>query len=154
MTFFQSYSSIAIRIALLFALLAGADSASAPGERFHWKAVNLAQVKLDDKTPLAFNVYQPDKKKDSHFVLVLLGRRYIVLDIKAKLAYSVPLADVQKKGPDIESDNFAVPGHLLATSDWSLRDVGPAELIKLTLGDYGRLLEVELPHPPDLRAFY
>jgi len=47
-----------------------------------------------------------------------------------------------------------VPGRLLATSDWSVRDVGPAELIKLTLGDYGRLLEVELPHPPDLRAFY
>ncbi|MGD0543717.1 MAG: hypothetical protein ABSB65_04845 [Candidatus Acidiferrales bacterium] len=154
MTFSQSYSTIALRIALLFVLLAGADSASAQSERFHWKAVNLAQVKLDDKTPLAFNVYQPDKKKDSHFVLVLLGRRYIELDIKGKLAYSVPITDIQKKGSDIESNNFAVPGRLLATSDWSVRDVGPAELIKLTLGDYGRLLEVELPHPPDLRAFY
>jgi hypothetical protein len=32
--------------------------------------------------------------------------------------------------------------------------VGPAELIKLTLGDYGRILEVELPHPRDLRYLY
>jgi hypothetical protein len=32
--------------------------------------------------------------------------------------------------------------------------VGPAELIKLTLKDYNRLLQIELPHPPDLRAFY
>jgi hypothetical protein len=156
MTFSQSYSTIAIRIVLLFAVLAGAGAGTsvAQTERFHWKTVNLAQVKLDDKTPLAFNVYQPDKKKDLHFVLVLVGRRYIELDIKAKLAYSVPLADIQKKGSDIESDNFAVPGRLLPTSDWSVRDVGPAELIKFTLGDYGRLLEVELPHPPDLRAFY
>jgi hypothetical protein len=155
MTFFQSSTTIAIRIALLSVLLAGAGAGIATAtERFHWKVVNLAQVKLDDKTPLAFNVYQPDKKKDSHFVLVLLGRRYIELDIKAKLAYSVPLTDIQKKGGDIESDNFAVPGRLLATSDWSVRDVGPAELIKFTLGDYGRVLEVELPHPPDLRAFY
>jgi hypothetical protein len=156
MTFSQPYSSIALRITLLLALLAGtgAGTTIAQAERFHWKAVNLAQVKLEGKTPLAFNVYQPDKKKDSHFVLVLLGRRYIELDIKAKLAYSVPITGVQKKGPDIESDNFAVPSRILATSDWSVRDVGPAELIKLTLGDYGRLLEVELPHPPDLRAFY
>ncbi len=138
----------------MFVLLASADPATAQTERFHWKPVNLAQVKLDDKTPLAFNVYRPDKKKDSHFVLVLLGRRYIELDIKAKLAYNVPFTDIQKKGPDIESDNFAAPSRLLATSDWSVRDVGPAELIKLTLGDYGRVLEVELPHPPDLRAFY
>jgi hypothetical protein len=154
MTFSQSSSTIAIRIALMFVLLAGAGPVTAQTERLHWKPVNLAQVKLDDKTPLAFNVYQPDKKKESHFVLVMLGRRYIELDIKAKLAYNAPLTDIQKKGGDIESDNFAVPGRLLATSGWSVRDVGPAELIKLTLGDYGRVLEVELPHPPDLRAFY
>jgi hypothetical protein len=129
-------------------------SAHAQGERVHWKPVNLAQIKLDDKTPLAFNVYRPDKKKDSHFVLILLGRRYIELDIKTKLAYNVPFADVHKTASDLESDNFAVSNRVLATSDWSVRDVGPAELIKLTLGDYGRILTVELPHPPDLRAFY
>jgi hypothetical protein len=154
MTFSRYSSTITFKLVLVFVLLAGAGTATPQTERFHWKAVNLAQVKLDDKTPLAFNVYQPEKKKDSHFVLLLLGRRYIELDIKSKLAYSVPAADIQKKGSEIESDNFAVPRRLIATSDWSVRDVGPAELIKLTLGDYGRLLEVELPHPPDLRAFY
>jgi hypothetical protein len=139
---------------LTILLLTATSSARAQGERVHWKPVNLAQIKLDEKTPLAFNVYRPEKKKDSHFVLILLGRRYIELDIKAKIAYSVPFADVHKTGSDLESDNFAAPSRVLATSDWSVRDVGPAELIKLTLGDYGRNLAVELPHPPDLRAFY
>jgi hypothetical protein len=139
---------------LTILLLTTTSSASAQGERVHWKPVNLAQIKLDEKTPLAFNVYRPDKKKDSHFVLILLGRRYIELDIKAKIAYSVPFADVHKTGSDLESDNFAVSNRVLPTSDWSVRDVGPAELVKLTLGDYGRSLAVELPHPPDLRAFY
>jgi hypothetical protein len=132
----------------------GRAGSSSDAERIRWKPVAVAQVKLDDKTPLAFNVYQPEKKKDSHFVLVLLGRRYIELDIKAKLAYSVTLADLQKNGNDLESVNFAVPARLLASADWTLRDVGPAEQIKLTLGDYGRLLQVDLPHPPDMRAFY
>jgi hypothetical protein len=142
------------RIVLAVLQIAIMTSAYAQGERVHWKPVNLAQIKLDDKTPLAFNVYRPDKKKESHLVLILLGRRYIELDIKAKLAYSVPFTDVHKTASDLESDNFAVSRRVLATSDWSVRDVGPAELIKLTLGDYGRILTVELPHPPDMRAFY
>lgn len=143
-------------LCILLAVLqiATATSASAQGERIHWKPVSLAEVKLDEKTPLAFNVYRPDKKKESHLVLVLLGRRYIELDIKAKLAYSVPVTDVHKTGSDLESDNFAAPNRVLATSDWNVRDVGPAELIKITLGDYGRILTVELPHTPDMRAFY
>ena len=139
---------------LVILQIASTNSARAQGERVHWKPVNLAQIKLDEKTPLAFNVYRPEKKKDSHFVLILLGRRFIELDIRAKVAYSVPFADVHKTGSDLESDNFAVSSRVLATSDWSVRDVGPAELIKLTLSDYGRNLAVELPHPPDLRAFY
>lgn len=141
---------------MMFAILliAGAGRARGEAERMRWKPVAIAQVKLDDKTPLAFNVYQPEKKKDLHFVLVLLGRRYIELDIRAKLAYSVPLADLHKNGNDLESENFAVPARLLASADWTVRDVGPSEQIKLTLGDYGRLLQVDLPHPPDMRAFY
>jgi hypothetical protein len=135
-------------------VIVGAQRASGDTERMRWKPVAIAQVKLDDKTPLAFNVYQPEKKKDAHFVLVLLGRRYIELDVRAKLAYSVSLADLQKNGNDLESINFAVPARLLASADWSVRDVGPAEQIKLTLGDYGRLLQVDLPHLPDMRAFY
>jgi hypothetical protein len=139
---------------LAIGAILGAGHARGDTERIRWKTVAVAQVKLDDKTPLAFNVYRPEKKKDAHFVLVLLGRRYIELDIKAKLAYNVPLTDLQKNGNDLESANFAVPMRLVSTSDWTVRDVGPAEQIKLTLGDYGRLLQVDLPHPPDMRAFY
>jgi len=141
-------------VVLAIIVFVGAGFASGEAERVRWKPVAIAQVKLDDKTPLAFNVYQPEKKKDGRFVLVLLGRRYIELDIKAKLAYSVPLADVHKSGNDLESENFAVPARLLASANWTVRDVGPSEQIKLTLGDYGRLLQVDLPHPPDMRAFY
>jgi hypothetical protein len=141
-------------IVLATLVIAAAGRASGEAERMRWKSVAVAQVKLDDKTPLTFNVYQPEKKKDGRFVLVLLGRRYIELDVKAKLAYSVPLADVHKNGSDLESENFAVPTRLLPTADWTVRDVGPSEQIKLTLGDYGRLLQVDLPHPPDMRAFY
>ena len=42
--------------------------------------------------------YQTDKKKEANLVLVLLGRRYIALDLKAKTAYNVFPSDLQAKG--------------------------------------------------------
>ncbi len=122
--------------------------------RFLWKSVGRAQLKLENKTPLQWNVYQTEKKKEANLVLVQLGRRYMALDIKGKVAYYVFPSDLQAKGPDFESGNLFVQSRVMPTTAWTVRDVGPAEMIKLTLGDYGRALDVELPHMPDLRAFY
>ena len=94
------------------------------------------------------------KRKRRTWCCVLIGRRYLALDIKAKLVYNVLPSDLQAKGQDFASGDLFVKSRVLPTDNWSLRDVGPAELIKLTLGDYGRELYVELPHMPDMRAFY
>ena len=117
-------------------------------------------MKLDDKTPLGWNVFQPDKKdkrggkKNSDLVLVLLGHRYLMIDMRARLVYEVPLSSLVVRGADLESGDLAQQNLLVPSSEWTERDVGPAELIRFTLGDYGRVLEVSLPHPPDMRPFY
>jgi hypothetical protein len=64
------------------------------------------------------------------------------------------LTDLQPKGGDLESGDLFVQSRILPTDGWSVRDVGPAELIRLKLSDYGTMLQIELPHAPDLRAFY
>jgi len=120
-------------------------------ERYHWKAVTEAQVKIGDKIPLTWNIYQPDKKKDVNLVLILLGHRWLMLDIKAKLVYQVQPGDLQAQGKDYDSDDLAKPVAVVPSGDWTERDVGPVEDIHLTLEDYGRVLEVELPHLMDLR---
>lgn len=149
------------RVCVQLAFLAGAISLlgfsaahAGDNDRYLWKSVPRAQCKVDDKTPLTWNVYQTDKKKEANLVLVLIGRRYLALDIKAKVVYDVLPSDLQAKGQDFASGNLFVQVRILPTDNWSLRDVGPAELIKLTLGDYGRELYLELPHMPDMRAFY
>jgi hypothetical protein len=130
------------------------------GGRILWKSIEMAQVRVDDKAPLKWNVYQPDKKgnkdkkRDANLVLVLLGHRYLMLDTKARIVYLVPLAALHAQGPDFESGDLAQENELIPSSDWTDRDVGPAQLFRLTLGDYGRVLEVSLPHMPDLRPFY
>jgi hypothetical protein len=143
---------VCLAASLFAALVAGAAGDS---DRIHWKQVDESEVKLDDKPPIGANVYLPDKKsKKKDIVLILLGHRYLMLDTKSHLVYVVFLNDIQKQGDDVETADLADPSRVLTSTDWTSRDVGPAELIKLTLGDYNRVLEVELPHPVDLRGLY
>lgn len=122
--------------------------------QIRWKLLETAQLKLDGKPPLKWSVYQPDKKKQSNLILVLLGHRYLALDTKTKSVYSVALRDLHENGKDLETDGAIQASQKIPSSEWTMRDVGPAESIKMKLGDYGRVLEVQLPHMPDLRAFY
>jgi hypothetical protein len=135
-----------------FATMSSANSGGS--SRYLWKSVPRAQVKIDDKTPLAWNIFQTGQKKETNLVLVLLGRRYIALDIKARVAYAVLLSDLKPRSGDFESGDLFVQSKILPTDGWTVRDVGPAELIRLKLGDYGTTVQIELPHAPDLRAFY
>lgn len=108
-------------------------------------------MKIDDKIPLTWSVYQPDKKKDANLILVLLGHRWLMLDTKARQVYQVAPGDLQAQGKDYETKDLAKSDAIVPSTNWTDRDVGPAEDIHLTLGDYGRILEVELPHLMDLR---
>lgn len=108
--------------------------------------MEAGQVKLDGKAPLKWDLYQPDKKKLKHLVLVLLGHRYLALNLSKQTAYAVVPKDLQAQGKDLESDSLEKPERLVPSTNWTDKDVGPQERIQLTLGDYGRVLEVELPH--------
>lgn len=149
-----------MRAALFFAVgTVALAAANADPSAIHWVSVPEAQVKLDDKTPLGWNVYQIEKKnkkdkKDSNLVLVLLGHRYLLLDTHARVTYEVPLTALKVQGGSVNSGDLAQQSRVIPSTDWSSRDVGPAQIIQLTLGDYGRVLQISLPHPPDLRPFY
>ncbi len=153
---FSAQNSLFIAAALfIFAALVAANAAGAADpDRFLWKSVPTAQCKLDDKIPLAWNIYQTENKKQANLALILLGRRYLAIDIKAKKVYTVLPNDLTARGSNWESGDLFVESRILPTDDWTLKDVGPAELVRLTLKDYGRTLQLELPHPADLRAFY
>jgi hypothetical protein len=142
---------------ILIANLAGADAAFAGGDegRIHWKLVMDSQVKLDGKPPLAWNIYLPEKpQKKNNWVLILLGHRYLAIDYKSKLVYQVLPADLKAQGTDFESGDLFTSDRLVPSAAWTIRDVGPTELIRFTLNDYGREVEVHLRHTPDLRHFY
>jgi hypothetical protein len=141
-----------------FWLIAGGSRAQDGATVFHWMPLPDAQVKLDDKIPLTWNVCQPEKKdkkdkKNANLVLILLGHRYLMLDLKTKNVYEVPVASLKPDGDHFDSGDLS-DSPMVPVTEWTSRDIGPAELYQITLGDYGRTLIVQLSHPPDLRAFY
>jgi hypothetical protein len=145
--------------ALLFFLVPLACAITAgvggDGDRIRWKQLTDSQLKLDGKPPLTWNIYQPEKShKKSNLVLVLLGHRYLAIDFKAKLVYQVLPTDLQPQGKDFESGDLFRQDRVVPSEAWTVRDVGPAELVRFTLKDYGRQVELFLRHTPDLRAFY
>ncbi len=158
-TFLAIASALILLIFLATHSIAAGQTSAGDAGRIHWKYIEMAQVRLDDKAPLKWNVYQPAKKekkdkKESNLVLVLVGHRYLMLDTQARLVYLVPLAELHAQGADFDSGDLAQESRIIPSTDWTARDVGPAELYRFTLGDYGRVLEVSLPHMPDLRPFY
>ena len=142
---------------VLLASASGRAQSAASAKQIHWTQLTDAQLKLDGKPPLTWGVYQPDKKskkKGSDLLLILVGHRYMMLDLNGKLAYVVYPSDIQAQEKDFESDDLAKAGNLIPSSDWTVRDVGPAELVRFKLGDYGRVIDVSIAHPPNLTSFY
>jgi len=117
--------------------------------RVYWRLDDTAHLKIEDHIPRTWAVYRADKRKN--LVLVLLVHRYLAIDMKARIVYEIDPKSLTARGDDFESDEPDGIGRTIPTLEWTDRDVGPAERIQITLGDYGKMIEVELPHPIDLR---
>ncbi len=117
-----------------------------------WKPVAQAILRIDDRPTKTWNVYQAQKK--SHLVLVQLGRRFLMLDSRAKEMYELDPEKLERKSKDLLWREADKPAQPMPTSDWMVRDAGPMRRIRATISNEGRVLEVEVPIPRDLRGFY
>jgi hypothetical protein len=122
------------------------------GETLAWKLVGDALLKMDERPVKLWNVYHAEKKPQ--FVLVQLGYRYLFLNTKAKEVFEMDPGKFQRKGKEFRSPLPDKTDKLLLTSDWVVRSVGRAQLIRVKLTAEGRVLEVQLPQKPDLRSLY
>jgi hypothetical protein len=116
-----------------------------------WKPVTDAVFKLDGQPAKNWTIYGT-KKRD--LVLVELGRRFLMLDVKAKEVYEINPSAIEQKGDERRSPRAGKAFVLLPSGQWDVRDVGAAKQIHLELTDEGHSLDIELPHPVDLRGVY
>jgi len=131
------------------ALVLAASSLAADKEKIVWKPIPDAILQVDSRAPKIWNVFQAGKKFDP--LLLQLGSRYLVIYVHNMQVYEIKPEQLGHKGDDLlwlETDKPAKP---LATSDWSIKDVGSASRILLKLADEGRMINIEIPQMPDLR---
>jgi len=141
--------NIGLTLGVAASLAVGAAWAA---EKIVWKPLDRVLLKVDEKPARIWSVYHVDKK--DNLLLVALGRRYLLLDIREHQIYELDPAKLERRDKDLlwlEADRPAKP---LPTDDWTVRDVGPARRIRAKLASEGRVLEVQVPIQPDLRHFY
>ena len=117
-----------------------------------WKQESTALLKLNGRPVKTWNVYRAEKKKD--WILVQLGHRYLLLDTKQHSVRELDPATVKPNGKNVECPEPQGQERRIESTDWVMRDIGPAELVRLKLLDYGGVLDVQLPHPYNFRVSY
>jgi len=135
-------------LAGLLLILAG-NLCAADKETVVWKSIPNAILQVDSKAPKEWNVFGQGKKIDP--LLVQIGSRYLVVYVHSMEVYELKPEQLTHKGEELvwrESDKPANPA---PTSDWSNKDVGSAQRILLKLAAEGRMLNIEIPHTPDVR---
>ena len=146
------YPNNLLRPAFLFCLLTVLAGSAGTAQKIVWKPVERATLRMDDRPVKLWNVYRAERK--DHLVLVQLGRRFLMLDLRERHIYELDPAKLEAKDKQLlwhEADRPAKP---LPSADWTIRDVGLARRIRAKLSAEGRVLEVQVPTKPDVRALY
>jgi len=142
---------LALSAIFILASLAIARPSRAAGKDIIWKPIERAILEVTGrKPPKNWSVLQDEKKKTR--VLVQLDNRYLVLDAKSKQVYEISASQVQPHGKNFQSADPSASEHALPSTDWVMRDLGPAERIEVRLLTDNVTLNVQLPHPLDLRV--
>jgi hypothetical protein len=138
-----------ITAALFFSL---AIAANAAADKIIWKPFDHAIISVDGKAPQFWNVYTGDKQ--NQLLLVQLWKRYLLVDRKQEAVYDIDPKTLAKKGDGLELPLAAKPEKPLALAEWSTKDMGMTLRLRFKLKPGGRLIELQLPHRPDLRGLY
>jgi hypothetical protein len=114
-----------------------------------WKPIKEALLRVNDQPVKNWNVYEENKKGDP--LLLEIGDRFLLVEIHDRKVFDLATPKIEHKGAELLWDPAALPAEPLATSDWLIKDVGFAYRIDFQLLAEKHLVDLQLPHPMDLR---
>ncbi len=118
-------------------------------EKIVWKPLEAVILRIDDRAPKLWNVYKPDKKD---MLLVQLGSRFLMLDVREKRVYELDPQRLERKGRELVWNEADKPENPMPTEDWLVREVGPARRVRVKLSSEGRVFDLQIALPPDQRT--
>ena len=114
-----------------------------------WKPITQALLRVNDQPVKNWNVYEENKKGDP--LLLQMGDRFLLIQVHERKIFELPSAKIEHKGTELLWDPAALPAEPLATAEWLIKDVGFAYRLGVRLVAENRVLDLQLPHPMDLR---
>jgi hypothetical protein len=114
-----------------------------------WKPIQQALLRVDDQPVKNWNVYLENKKGDP--LLLQMGNRFLLIQVHERRIFELAPARIEHKGAELLWDPASLPAEPLATSNWIIRDVGFAYRIDVRLVAENHVVDLQLPHPMDLR---
>jgi hypothetical protein len=130
-------------------VLAGGAFAADKDKPVTWKPITQALLRVNDQPVKNWNVYEQNKKGDP--LLLAMGDRYLLIQVHERKIFELPSARIEHKGAELLWDPATLPAEPLATTEWLIKDVGFAYRVGVRLVAENRVVDLQLPHPMDLR---
>jgi hypothetical protein len=132
----------------LAAVCFSGGSALAKEKTLTWKPIEDALLRVDDAPLKEWGVYQTGKKTDR--LILQMGKRFLLIQFQDKQIFEIDPAKVAHKADDILWNPDDRPAQPLQTSDWANNDIGGAFGISARIDGENHVLDLQLPHPPDV----
>ena len=144
---------VACAIALVFLTIMASckpTAAFAADKAVLWKISDQALLRVDDHPVKGdWNIYQAGKKANP--LLLQMGTRFLLVDGRERQIFEIDPAKIAHRGAELSWDPADHPAKALETSDWIVRDVGLAYKISARLVTENHLMDLQIPHPLDIR---
>jgi len=127
-------------------------AALARGKPLDWKPSEQALLRMDDHPVSEWNLYQADKK-DNRFLLQV-NARLLFVDVTNHQIFELDPSKIEHKGSDLRWDPDDRPDKPLETTAWLVKDVGGAYRFSARLVAENHVVDVQIPHPLDLRPIH
>jgi len=123
-------------------------SAFAKDKPLAFKSIENALLRVNDAPPKDWEVYRTGKKNEP--LLLQIGNRFLLLEINQHQVFELDPAKIEHKTGELLWSPSDRPDKPLATSEWTVDDIGAAFVVKVRLQSENALVDLQLPHPPNV----
>lgn len=123
-------------------------SAFAKDKPLAFKSIENALLRVNDAPPKDWEVYRTGKKNEP--LLLQIGNRFLLLETNQHQVFELDPAKIEHKTGELLWSPSDRPDKPLATSEWTVDDIGAAFVVKVKLQSENALVDLQLPHPPNV----
>jgi hypothetical protein len=117
-----------------------------------WRPADEPMLRVDDRPVVDWNVFLTGRKNNP--MLIEMGKRYLLVDQVKRQIFEVDASKILHKGTDLYWDPADRPEKPLETAQWIVKDVGLAYRVSAKLVAENHVIDVQIPHPLDLRPIH